>query len=87
MPSLIILDAMIRLIPGVLNSLESALSDSFAERLLDSPHYTRPASYRGLDLPSILLSGNHKEINSWKLKKREEKTRERRSDLWGKYKS
>ena len=85
LPALIILDAVIRLIPGVLNSSESAETDSFADILLDCPHYTRPESYRGLDSPSVLLSGNHKEIENWKVNKRREKTRDRRPDLWDKY--
>jgi len=85
LPSLVILDAIIRLIPGVLNSYESAETDSFSDALLDCPHYTRPESYRSIDSPSILLSGNHKEIENWKSKKRQEKTRERRPDLWEKY--
>ena len=85
LPSLVILDAMIRLIPGVLNSYESAETDSFADMLLDCPHYTRPESYRDKASPSVLLSGNHKEIENWKNKKRQEKTRDRRPDLWEKY--
>ena len=85
LPALIILDAVIRLIPGVLNSSESAETDSFADILLDCPHYTRPESYRGLDSPPVLLSGNHKEIENWKVNKRREKTRDRRPDLWDKY--
>ena len=86
LPSLIIMDAIIRLIPGVLNSYESAESDSFSHSLLDCPHYTRPESYRGLKSPAILLSGNHKEIEEWNNSKRQEKTRGRRPDLWEKYK-
>ena len=85
LPALIILDAVVRLVPGVLNSSESAETDSFADILLDCPHYTRPESYRGLDSPSVLLSGNHKEIENWKVNKRREKTRDRRPDLWDKY--
>ena len=85
LPALIILDAVIRLIPGVLNSSESAETDSFADILLDCPHYTRPESYRGLDSPPVLLSGNHKEIENWKVNKRKEKTRDMRPDLWDKY--
>ena len=85
LPSLVILDAVVRLIPGVLNSYESAETDSFAGALLDCPHYTRPETYRELDSPSVLLSGNHKEIANWKKKKSEEKTQIRRPDLWEKY--
>ena len=87
LPSLVILDAAIRLIPGVLNSYESAETDSFAELLLDCPHYTRPETYRELESPEVLLSGNHKKIEEWKREQREEKTEIRRPDLWGKYKN
>ena len=85
LPSLVILDGIIRLIPGVLNSFESAESDSFSDVLLDYPHYTRPESYRDKAAPPVLLSGNHKEIENWKNKKRQEKTRDRRPDLWDQY--
>ena len=87
LPGLIILDATIRLIPGVLNSYESAETDSFAELLLDGPHYTRPEKYRGFGSPKVLLSGNHKKIEDWRKIQREEKTKIRRPDLWEKYKS
>ena len=86
LPSLIILDAIVRLCPGVLNSIESAESDSFSHPLLDSPYYTRPQVYRGHSAPEVLLSGNHKEIESWKVRHRVEKTVSRRPDLWKKYK-
>ena len=85
LPSLIILDAIVRLIPGVLNSYESAETDSFAGMLLDCPHYTRPETFRGMESPPVLLSGNHKEIENWKKKRSEEKTQIRRPDLWRKY--
>ena len=85
LPSLIILDAIVRLIPGVLNSYESAETDSFAGMLLDCPHYTRPETFREMESPPVLLSGNHKEIENWKKKKSEEKTQIRRPDLWEKY--
>ena len=85
LPSLIILDAVIRLIPGVLNSYESAETDSFSDKLLDGPYYTRPEIYRKMCSPEILLSGNHKKIEDWKWKQREEKTKTRRPDIWEKY--
>ena len=87
LPSLVISDALVRLIPGVLNSYESAESDSFSHPLLDCPHYTRPELYRGFNSPSVLLSGDHKEIEDWKNIKRQQKTRDRRPDLWGIYKN
>ena len=85
LPSLIILDAIVRLIPGVLNSYKSAETDSFAGMLLDCPYYTRPETFREMESPPVLLSGNHKEIENWKKKKSEEKTKIRRPDLWEKY--
>ena len=86
LPSLIILDAIVRLIPGVLSNYESAKSDSFSNPLLDSPHYTRPEIYRELSPPTVLLSGNHKAIEDWKYSQRVKKTKVRRPDLWEKFK-
>ena len=85
--SLVILDSIIRLIPGVLNNIESANTDSFESRLLDSNYYTRPENYRNLKVPEILLSGNHQKIEDWKLKKKQNKTKKNRPDLWLKYKN
>ena len=84
--SMVILDAIVRLIPGVLNSYESAETDSFSEQLLDCPHYTRPEIYRDLKTPEVLLSGNHKKIEDWKKNKKIKKTKDRRPDLWSNYK-
>ena len=83
--SAVILDSVIRLIPGVLNNIESADTDSFSHPLLDGPHYTRPEVYNGMETPKILLSGHHEKIDEWVNQKRENKTRERRPDLWKKY--
>ena len=67
LPALIIVDAVIRLIPGVLNDSEAALKDSFQDgEIIETQYYTRPAEYRGMKVPDILLSGNEKEINRWK---------------------
>lgn len=67
LPALTIIDAVIRLIPGVLNDSEAALTDSFQDgEIVESPYYTRPAEYRGLRVPEVLLSGNEKEIKRWK---------------------
>ena len=82
LPSLIILDAIVRLIPGVLNNYESAVDDSFMAELLDYPHYTRPSEYRGMKVPEILISGNHRKIKEWKQIKREEITKSIRPDIW-----
>ena len=80
-----IIDSVIRLIPGVLNNYKSATSDSFFNDLLDGPHYTRPEEYRGLKVPEILLSGHHGNIKKWQKKIREKKTQDKRPDMWKKY--
>lgn len=79
--ALVVIDAIVRLIPGVLHDGESALSDSFQDHLLDCPWYTRPPVYRGMKVPEVLLSGNHAEIEKWREEKRLERTRARRKDL------
>lgn len=67
LPALMIIDAIVRLIPGVLNDSEAALNDSFQDGdILEAPHYTRPAEYKGLKVPAVLLSGNENEIKKWK---------------------
>ena len=85
LPACLMLDSVVRLIPGVLNNYESAQSDSFFSDLLDGPHYTRPEDFRGLKIPEILLSGHHENIKKWKKKIREKKTQDRRPDMWKKY--
>jgi tRNA (guanine37-N1)-methyltransferase len=77
----IVSDAIVRLIPGVLNDETSALSDSFQDNLLSPPVYTRPADYNGWKVPEIVLSGNEKEIRKWQVEKAIERTRERRPGL------
>ena len=85
LPACVITDSIVRLIPGVINNIESAKTDSFYEDLLDNAHYTRPDVFRDLKVPDILLSGNHKEIEKWKLNSRIDKTKTRRKDLYKKY--
>jgi tRNA (guanine37-N1)-methyltransferase len=77
----VLCDSIIRLIPGVLNDETSALSDSFQNELLSPPVYTRPADYKGMKVPEILLSGNEKEIQKWKMEKAMERTALRRPKL------
>ena len=77
----VVVDAVVRLVPGVLNDSESALSDSFQDGLLGAPQYTRPPEYRGMKVPDVLLSGNHSEIEKWRQGQRAERTESRRSDL------
>ncbi|MEK6650727.1 MAG: tRNA (guanosine(37)-N1)-methyltransferase TrmD [Bacteroidota bacterium] len=79
----VVVDAVARLIPGVLNDGESALSDSFQDGLLGSPQYTRPPEYRGMPVPEELLSGDHKKIQEWRDRQRLERTKRRRNDLLG----
>ena len=74
----VIVDAVVRLVTGVLNDTESALSDSFQDGLLGAPQYTRPAEYRGLNVPDVLLSGNHSEIEEWRQQQRFARTKSRR---------
>ena len=81
LPALVLVDAVIRLIPGVLGDGESALRDSFQSGQLDHPHYTRPPEYRGMRVPDVLLSGNHRDIEAWREEKIRERTTERRKDL------
>ena len=81
LPSLVIADAVVRLIPGVLGDTQSALEDSFQDGLLDPPQYTRPADYRGMKVPAPLLSGDHKKIREWQHEQAYEKTKKRRPDL------
>jgi tRNA (guanine37-N1)-methyltransferase len=83
--ALSIVDAVVRLLPGALGDHESASSDSHYEGLLAPPSYTRPPSYRGLDVPDVLLSGDHDKINAWRAAQAERLTKERRPDLWLKH--
>jgi tRNA (guanine37-N1)-methyltransferase len=78
--AVVVVDAVVRLIPGVLNDGESALTDSFQDGMLGCPQYTRPAEYRGMNIPDVLLSGNHQEIEQWRLKEREQRTKRLRGD-------
>jgi len=79
--ALVLVDAVSRLIPGVLGNSESAACDSFSMGMLEYPHYTRPGSYRGWDVPDVLLSGNHAEIQRWRRKESLKRTWSRRPDL------
>jgi tRNA (guanine37-N1)-methyltransferase len=83
LPALMLIDAILRLRPGVLNDAQSAAQDSFAAGLLDCPHYTRPEVYDGKRVPEVLLSGNHEAIRAWRLQQALGRTWERRPDLLG----
>ncbi|MAQ98996.1 MAG: tRNA (guanosine(37)-N1)-methyltransferase TrmD [Oceanospirillaceae bacterium] len=81
LPAMTLMDAVIRLVPGVLGHEQSAQQDSFMDGLLDCPHYTRPEDYEGRSVPEVLLSGNHEKIRQWRLKQALGRTWERRPDL------
>ena len=83
--ALCVLDAVVRLLPGALGDHESAATDSHYDGLLSPPSYTRPPSYRGMEVPAVLLSGDHAEIAAWRAAEAERLTRERRPDLWQKH--
>ncbi|MEE2876391.1 MAG: tRNA (guanosine(37)-N1)-methyltransferase TrmD [Candidatus Neomarinimicrobiota bacterium] len=85
LPGMLILDSVVRLIPGVLGDEESAQTDSFTHALLDHPHYTRPEEVKGMKVPEVLLSGHHGNINAWRQEQRESRTRDNRPDLWERY--
>ncbi|MHB1302240.1 MAG: tRNA (guanosine(37)-N1)-methyltransferase TrmD [Acidiphilium sp.] len=83
--ALALLDATIRLLPGVMGAAESAAEESFSETLLEYPHYTRPAEWQGRAVPEILLSGHHQAVASWRREAAETVTRARRPDLWARH--
>lgn len=82
LPALVLLDACVRLLPGVMGAQASGDEESFSAGLLEYPHYTRPAEWRGRRVPDVLLSGDHAAIAAWRRRRAEEITRERRPDLW-----
>lgn len=84
-PALAVVDAIARLIPGVLGDAESALEDSFQDDLLGPPVYTRPPQFEGLNVPEVLTSGNHAKIKDWEMSESIKRTKERRPDLYKKY--
>jgi tRNA (guanine37-N1)-methyltransferase len=79
--AMVLLDAVVRTLPGVLGHSQSAVEDSFVAGLLDCPHYTRPENYEGLAVPNVLLSGNHEAIRRWRLQQSLGRTEQRRPDL------
>jgi len=81
LPAMVLMDAIIRQLPGSLGDSDSAIEDSFVNGLLDCPHYTRPEEYKGVKVPEVLMSGNHAKIKQWRLKKSLQRTRDQRPDL------
>ena len=82
---MIMVDSIVRLIPGVLNNYDSVKTDSFYSGLeLDAPYYTKPSEIDNLSVPNVLLSGNHEKINKWRMKERRQRTKNKRPDIWSK---
>ncbi len=85
LPALVVLDACVRLLPGVMGAADSADEESFATGLLEYPHYTRPAEWQGRAVPEVLLSGHHAAVAAWRRAEAERVTRARRPDLWARH--
>jgi tRNA (guanine37-N1)-methyltransferase len=85
LPAMVVIDAVVRLIRGVLGAEDGAADETFTDGLLEHPQYTRPREYRGMTVPDVLLGGNHQAIAKWRLEQRKERTQQRRPDLWQKY--
>ncbi|MGA3403380.1 MAG: tRNA (guanosine(37)-N1)-methyltransferase TrmD [Acetobacteraceae bacterium] len=85
--ALTIVDATVRLLPGVMGAADSVVEESFAQHLLEYPHYTRPAEWQGRRVPDVLLSGHHAAVAAWRRAEAERITRERRPDLWAAYRA
>lgn len=83
--AMMIIDSVVRLLPGVIGDIDSAVTDSFQTGLLDHPHYTRPVDFRGKKVPDVLMSGNHANIEKWREEKALEMTKTRRPDLYHNY--
>jgi tRNA (guanine37-N1)-methyltransferase len=81
----VVIDAVVRLLPGVAGNESSLAEESFAQGLLEYPHYTRPREWEGRAIPEVLLSGDHKRIAEWRREQAEKLTKQRRPDLWGKH--
>ena len=84
-PVLLMIDAIVRMVPGAISDIGSAKTDSFQGNLLDSPYYTRPENFEGYEVPQVLLSGNHQKIEEWRLSQKIERTKRLRPDLYKKY--
>jgi tRNA (guanine37-N1)-methyltransferase len=83
--AMVVVDAVVRLLPGALGAEHGAADESFADGLLEYPQYTRPREFRDMKVPDVLLSGNHAVIAKWRMEQRRVRTRERRPDLWNEY--
>ena len=83
--AMVVIDAVVRLLPGALGAEDGAADETFTDGLIEHPQYTRPRDYRGMQVPDVLLSGNHAAIARWRLEQRKLRTKERRPDLWSMY--
>src|SRR5687767_11978499 len=83
--AMVVVDAVVRLLPGALGAEDGAADETFADGLIEYPQYTRPREFRGMTVPDVLLSGNHKKIAAWRLEQRKLRTEQRRPDLWQAY--
>ena len=81
LPAMVIIDSVVRLLPGALGDEDSSKDESFSENLLEYPHYTRPADYKGMKVPDVLLSGDHEKIKEWRRKEAAKATKKKRPDL------
>ena len=87
LPALVMVDSIVRLLPGALGDSESALTDSFQNDLLEGPVYTRPAEFRGLEVPEVLRSGDHQKVKEWRFEQSLERTKEVRPDIYKKFRN
>jgi len=85
LPAMTLIDACVRLLPGVLGNADSAVEESHSKGLLEHPQYTRPAEWEGREIPDVLTSGNHKKVAQWRREMSEKITQTRRPDMWGKH--
>jgi tRNA (guanine37-N1)-methyltransferase len=85
LPAMVVIDAVVRLLPGALGAEDGAADETFADGLIEHPQYTRPREFRGMSVPDVLLSGNHRKIAEWRLEQRKTRTEKRRPDLWQAY--
>ena len=83
--AMVVIDAVVRLLPGALGAEDGAADETFTDGLIEHPQYTRPREFRGMSVPDVLLSGNHAAIAQWRREQREKRTKERRPDLWAAY--
>jgi tRNA (guanine37-N1)-methyltransferase len=85
LPAMVVIDAVVRLLPGALGAEDGVADETFTDGLIEHPQYTRPREFRGMSVPDVLLSGNHAAIAKWRREQRQQRTKERRPDLWREY--